>query len=167
MNQFASYALAAVLFVLGLAAIGGAALGHQRNRRLWLAVIGAVLWGLTLLVYNQAIQQHVAPPQPTTTPEPVAATQPPTAPTIPITGSAVISGSVPLDVAALPPIGGKLVFHSDRAGELDIFTLDLANGEVQQLTNAAGRDFEPAWSPDGQTIVFSTDRDDPDNATCI
>ena len=34
---------------------------------------------------------------------------------------------------------------------------------LTQLTDDAGRDFNPSWSPDGQRIVFTSDRDgDPD-----
>ena len=34
-----------------------------------------------------------------------------------------------------------------------------ADGSDQrQLTDNSGQDFFPSWSPDGQTIVFSSDR---------
>ena len=53
MNPFVYYTIAAILFVLGLAAIGGATFGKQRNRRVVLAVAGVALWAATLLVYSR------------------------------------------------------------------------------------------------------------------
>lgn len=148
MNPMTYYVLAAVLFVLGLAAIGGATFGRQRNRRIVLAVAGVALWAATLLLYNQAastatpVQQEAAP---TTAPSPVvpAETEP---------------------AAVQTELSGRIAFHSDRDGEIDIYTMNADGSDVQRLTDAPGRDFEPHWSPDGSTIVFSSDRDDPENA---
>lgn len=143
MNPFVLYAIAAVLFVLGLAAVGGAIFGHQRNRRIILAVAGAVLWIATLLLYSRAAAPAPAAPQP----------QP-----VPNAGMPAVSSATP------PALSGRIVFHSDRDGDLDIYVMDADGSNVQQLTDAPGRDFEPHWSPDGAAIVFSSDRDDPDNA---
>ena len=43
-------------------------------------------------------------------------------------------------------------------GISDIYTLDLASGQVRQLTNDRNADEMPQFSPDGQTIAFTTDR---------
>ena len=67
MNPFVYYAIAAILFVLGLAAIGGATFGKQRNRRIVLAAAGVALWAATLLVYSQAASVAPAEPAPTPT----------------------------------------------------------------------------------------------------
>lgn len=42
---------------------------------------------------------------------------------------------------------------------LDLFVLELATGEVTQLTDSLGDDYEPAWSPDGTQILFTSARD--------
>ena len=39
-----------------------------------------------------------------------------------------------------------------------IFTVDVAGGEVRQLTDGEGDDGSPAWSPDGSSIAFISDR---------
>ena len=39
-----------------------------------------------------------------------------------------------------------------------IFTVDVACGEVRQLTDGEGDDGSPAWSPDGSSIAFISDR---------
>jgi TolB protein len=51
-------------------------------------------------------------------------------------------------------------FLSNRSGEARSFALGypVDGGEALQLTNHLGIDAHPAWSPDGQQIVFATDR---------
>jgi TolB protein len=43
-------------------------------------------------------------------------------------------------------------------GNPDIYTVDLNTGQQTRLTTDGGIDTEPSWSPDGQTIIFTSDR---------
>lgn len=159
MYPFLNYALPALLLMLGLAAFGGAAFGQQRNRRVGLAVLGIVFCLLAALIYLGAPRPERKASTPTETPvEPteIPATAAPTA--TPVTVTATFTPT-------LPALGnGVLAFHSDRDGEIDIYTMALDGSNLQRLTTDEGRDFEPDWSPDGSTLVFSSDRDDPENA---
>ena len=57
------------------------------------------------------------------------------------------------------PTTGTLVFQSDVAGRPKIFSLDVATGQVQALTSGNDwRDQSPRWSPDGQSIAFTSNR---------
>src|SRR3989304_7285101 len=52
----------------------------------------------------------------------------------------------------------RLVFHSERDGDADIYLMTLDGGTVTQLTDEPGRDYEPDGSPDGKTVVFASQR---------
>jgi Tol biopolymer transport system component len=56
------------------------------------------------------------------------------------------------------------------AGDYDLYVADLRTGSTEQLTDAPGDDGYPAWSPDGSTIAFTSERDDcahaPADASC-
>lgn len=54
---------------------------------------------------------------------------------------------------------GTLAFATDRDGNYEIYLIDLA-GNLQNLTNEPEADIEPAWSPDGSQIVFTSYRGD-------
>lgn len=56
------------------------------------------------------------------------------------------------------PDGERLVFSALQAGLSDLFVYTLATGTLQQLTADPFADLQPAWSPNGDTIAFATDR---------
>jgi eukaryotic-like serine/threonine-protein kinase len=56
------------------------------------------------------------------------------------------------------PDGQRVVFHSGRAGNDDIYVVAAEGGDARNLTNAPGDDREPVWSPDGRRIAFASRR---------
>jgi Tol biopolymer transport system component len=62
----------------------------------------------------------------------------------------------------LPPAsGGALLFHSDRGGRNHVYRLDLATGAIVAVTDGTSyHDEDPAPSPDGRRVAFSTTRFD-------
>ncbi|HVB30581.1 MAG TPA: hypothetical protein VNE60_03535 [Gemmatimonadaceae bacterium] len=56
------------------------------------------------------------------------------------------------------PDGKQMALSGMQGGISDIYVLDLATEKVRQLTNDRYADFMPEFSPDGQTIAFSSDR---------
>ena len=59
---------------------------------------------------------------------------------------------------AWSPLGDKIAFEGSRDAQGDIYVLDLETKETLNYTGDIFSDHEPAWSPDGQTLVFHSDR---------
>jgi Tol biopolymer transport system component len=56
------------------------------------------------------------------------------------------------------PDATQIVMSGLKGGLSDLFVYTLASRELRQLTADAFADLQPAWSPDGRTIAFATDR---------
>ncbi|HEX9365675.1 MAG TPA: hypothetical protein VF921_03555 [Vicinamibacterales bacterium] len=54
----------------------------------------------------------------------------------------------------ISPDGKLLAFAGLRNAIADIFTIDLATGDIKNLTNDAFGDYGPTWAPDGKSIVY-------------
>src|SRR5688500_4547137 len=52
----------------------------------------------------------------------------------------------------------RLVFSSDRDGNLEIYSVNTDGSDVRRLTTSPGDDGEPAWSTTGR-IAFTSARD--------
>lgn len=131
------YLLPALLFLVGLASVGGALFGKVRNRRIAFALLGLALWAgaaLTLVF-------------------------PPTLPTA-RGGQVQPTAERPTATVTSGP-RGFVVFHSEYTGNFEIWRMRITGTGLQQLTNHPERDIEPSWSPDGSKIVFASGRDDP------
>src|SRR5262249_12303654 len=62
------------------------------------------------------------------------------------------------------PGGGALVASRwTTGGLLDLVLVDPDTGAVAQLTDAGGKAVEPTWTPDGEAVVFRSDRDGVSN----
>ncbi|HEV7902597.1 MAG TPA: hypothetical protein VGO96_02055, partial [Pyrinomonadaceae bacterium] len=65
---------------------------------------------------------------------------------------------------AVPPSArGKIAFVSDRDGNNEIYTMEPDGTAQTNITNHPGNDTDPAWSPDGTKIAFSSTRDGGDD----
>ncbi len=56
------------------------------------------------------------------------------------------------------PDGTQVAFAGLIGGYMDLFVADTRSGELRRLTNDLYSDLQPAWSPDGASIAFVTDR---------
>jgi Tol biopolymer transport system component len=71
----------------------------------------------------------------------------------------VIGGSFLVFSSQVSP-DGRFVAVTNRGGQEDLFVVEIATGEIRQLTNDPERDRGATWSPDGGKIYFYSQRDD-------
>jgi WD40 repeat protein len=59
-----------------------------------------------------------------------------------------------------PPVAtnDKVVFASDRTGDLEVYSMNADGSGQTQLTNSPGDDTHPVWSPNGSQIAFMSAR---------
>ena len=55
------------------------------------------------------------------------------------------------------PDGGRVVFSSNRSGNLDLWALEPATGSLRRLTDHPAEDWDPAFLPDGR-LLWSSNR---------
>ncbi len=69
--------------------------------------------------------------------------------------------------AQKPWVIDRLLFKEDTVGYLDrrrthLYVIDLATKSLKQVSSGDYDDFEPAWSPDGKQLAFTSNRSKPD-----
>ena len=70
----------------------------------------------------------------------------------------VLHGSELLGTGTFTVLRGVL-FEADRDGNGEIYVMNPDGSQQTNLTNSAGADYNPAWSPDGTKIAFVSTRD--------
>ncbi len=56
------------------------------------------------------------------------------------------------------PDGKRIAFSAIAGGLMDLYVYDIDSRQLRRLTNDAFAEMQPAWSPSGRFLVFSTDR---------
>ena len=74
------------------------------------------------------------------------------------TREVAVDGVPSLNNPAWSPDGRHMVFSGLVEGRPNLYKLEVATGEVTQLTSDVYSYIHPSWSPDGRYITFATDR---------
>jgi Tol biopolymer transport system component len=57
------------------------------------------------------------------------------------------------------PTGSEVAFISARAGNWELYVVDVTTGQETRLTDHAAADVAPTWSPDGNRLAFLSNRE--------
>lgn len=60
--------------------------------------------------------------------------------------------------ATLSPDGKKMLYTSDKDGDIDLYIMDLESGKEKRVTNLLGYDGGAWFSPDGKKIIWRASR---------
>ncbi|MEI9909813.1 MAG: hypothetical protein WDO71_09160 [Bacteroidota bacterium] len=60
--------------------------------------------------------------------------------------------------ATLSPDGKKMLYTSDKDGDIDLYIMDLESGKEKKVTNLPGYDGGAWFSPDGKKIIWRASR---------
>jgi len=58
----------------------------------------------------------------------------------------------------LSPDGKKMIYTSDKDGDIDLYVMDLKSGKEKKVTNTLGYDGGAWFSPDGKKIIWRASR---------
>ncbi|MGH9444050.1 MAG: protein kinase domain-containing protein [Thermoanaerobaculia bacterium] len=56
------------------------------------------------------------------------------------------------------PDGKRILFSSNRSGNLDLWITDRSSGALRQVTDDRAQDWDPAFTPDGGHVLWDSDR---------
>ena len=71
-----------------------------------------------------------------------------------------------LQISAQAPTTAKIAFSSNRDGNWEIYLMNPDGSQQKRLTQNSARDFSPVWSPDGEQILFVSNRDGGQRSLC-
>jgi TolB protein len=60
--------------------------------------------------------------------------------------------------ATLSPDGKKMIYTSDKDGDIELYIMDLATGKEKRITNIKGYDGGAWFSPDGKKLIWRASR---------
>ena len=68
---------------------------------------------------------------------------------------------------AVSPDGRRIAFTGTKAGQLDLYVMDVDGSGRRQLTNDLAQDLDPVWSPDGDSLLFTWTGSAPGSPTML